>query len=245
MPKRATGTQTRVPSSCNEVVDGRLTRIRPGQGEADALAALVHGQFRGLTLNESFPCLGGTAAMRKEQYRIGVYAPLASPAAVRDCAMDLKQIVQDFPKETNPVAVLVAVFDGPVLSDEESFEKALWTQLQSMHRIDDSQPNGTASTPVVVDERDEGFVFSGRPFFVVGLHAAASRWARRFAWPTLVFNSLTHDEFLRKKGQYERMQAKIRARDVRLQGDMNPAVDLPQLAQFAGRMVEPDWQCPI
>jgi FPC/CPF motif-containing protein YcgG len=61
----------------------------------------------------------------------------------------------------------------------------------------------------------------------------------------LVFNALTHDALLRRRGQYERMQSTIRRRDVRLQGAPNPAVDRPQLAQFAGRDVERDWQCPV
>ncbi|WP_158942353.1 guanitoxin biosynthesis heme-dependent pre-guanitoxin N-hydroxylase GntA [Streptomyces sp. ERV7] len=233
-----------VGSSYNKLVDGRLTQIHPAGKDADAVAHLVHNQFRTLMLSEPYPCLGGSAAVRQGNYALGVYSSLGSAEAVARCTEDLMGFLDEHPAASHPVAALVAVFDGPVHIDEEGFERSLWAQLQGMRRLDGSRPGATVTEPVRVTEQDEGFVFSGRPFFVVGLHPAASRWARRFAWPTLVFNSLTHDEYLRRRGQYERMQTKIRERDARLQGSVNPAVDLPQVAQFSGRMVGPDWQCP-
>lgn len=233
-----------VTSSYNRLVDGRLTQARPAEQDADALAHLVHNQFRTLMLSESYPCLGGSAAVRKGNYALGVYPSLGSTEAIGHCVEDLVGFLDEHPVASHPVAAMVAVFDGPVHAEEAGFEQSLWAQLQGMRQLDGARPGSTATGPVSVTEDDEGFVFSGRPFFVVGLHPAASRWARRFAWPTLVFNSLTHDEYLRRKGQYERMQTKIRERDARLQGSVNPAVDLPQVAQFSGRMVGPDWQCP-
>jgi len=233
-----------VPSSYNRLEDGLLTQVRPAFTDADTVAHLVHSQFRALMLSESYPCLGGTAAIRKHNYALGVYPSLGSREAIGHCAEDLARFLDEHPPASQPIAALVAVFDGPVHPDEEGFERSLWAQLQGMRRLDGAGPDATVTEPVRVTEHDEGFLFSGRPFFVVGLHPAASRWARRFGWPTLVFNSLTHDEHLRRKGQYERMQSKIRERDTRLQGSVNPAVDLPQVAQFSGRMVGPDWQCP-
>ena len=47
----------------------------------------------------------------------------------------------------------------------------------------------------------------------------------------------------------EKMQAAIRARDVKLQGDINPNLadfgEATEARQYSGRAVEPDWTPPI
>ncbi len=98
--------------------------------------------------------------------------------------------------------------------------RRLWRQLQFLHDIDPEPWNPQVSS----DPADRDFAFSvgGTAYFVVGLHAQASRLARRAPFPTLVFN--LHDQFseLRQAGGYERMRDTIRARDERLQGCVNP-----------------------
>lgn len=205
--------------------------------ELDPLAVLIHGQFRGMILSDAFPCLGGCGAVRRGDYRFAVYGPLASAGAVRDCAADLARFVGECPPETHPVAAFVATFHGPLISTETEFETALWQQL---HGIDPD-----AAAPRADASEDPGFLFNGRDFFVVGLHPAASRWARRFAWPTLVFNALTHSDELRRAGKYERMQERILARDRSLQGADNPSLPYTQRSQFSGRQVDGSWRCPI
>ena len=91
--------------------------------------------------------------------------------------------------------------------------------------------------------------FGGEAFFVVGLHPNASRAARRFPRPTLVFN--LHDQFerLRAEGRYERMREKILERDVALTGSVNPMLarhgEASEARQYSGRAVGDDWQCPF
>ena len=55
-------------------------------------------------------------------------------------------------------------------------------------------------------EPDFSLSFGGRAFFVVGLHPNASRPARRFPRPSLVFNLHKQFEWLRNSGVYERMR---------------------------------------
>ena len=84
---------------------------------------------------------------------------------------------------------------------------------------------------------------------MVGLHPAASRPARRFKRPVLVFN--LHDQFerLRAEGRYERMRERIMERDKALAGSTNPMLarhgDASAARQFSGRAVEKDWRCPF
>jgi FPC/CPF motif-containing protein YcgG len=86
-------------------------------------------------------------------------------------------------------------------------------------------------------------------FFVVGLHPASSRFARRFAWPTLVFNAHHQFERLRSEGGYARMQEVIRARERKLQGTLNPNLGdfgvRSEARQYSGRPVQEGWRCPF
>ena len=104
---------------------------------------------------------------------------------------------------------------------------------------------------VSADPEDPHFSlsFGGEAFFVVGLHPRASRAARRFPRPTLVFN--LHDQFerLRVEGRYERMRERIIERDVALAGSANPMLarhgEASEARQYSGRLVDEDWQCPF
>ena len=93
------------------------------------------------------------------------------------------------------------------------------------------------------------FSFAGRACFVVGIHPASSRWTRRFAWPTLVFNAHFQFEELRTAGKYGRMQDVMRTRDRHLQGSINANLadfgDHSDARQYSGRPVEDAWQCPF
>ena len=91
--------------------------------------------------------------------------------------------------------------------------------------------------------------FGGEAFFVVGIHPNASRPARRFAKPALVFN--LHDQFerLRAEGRYEGMREKILVRDEALAGSRNPMLErhgaASEARQYSGRVVDEGWACPF
>ncbi len=90
---------------------------------------------------------------------------------------------------------------------------------------------------------------AGNAFFVVGMHPDASRAARRFAWPTLVFNAHEQFEHLREDGRYGGLQRQIRARELRLDGTLNPNLaDFgrhSEARQYSGRATEDSWRCPF
>lgn len=210
----------------------------------DALWTTAHDTFRAMMLGGSHPCLGGAAAIRRGYYRLGCYGELSSRQAVEESARDLSEFLRMATESERPVSVHVAVFRGPEGLTEEEFERSLWEHLRGMRRtdvgVDGSAPKGRLDF-----EADPGFVFADRNLFVVGLHPGASRKARHFPWPTLVFNALSHGDPLRDTDQYDRITEKIRARDVRLQGSLNPSIFQLRVAQFSGREVGPDWTCPV
>lgn len=122
-------------------------------------------------------------------------------------------------------------------------------QLQALHRCDQRDfdwAQGVSSDPA---SSDFSFSIGGRAFFVVGLHPHASRLSRRSPAPCIAFNF--HDQFeqLRASGKYDTMQRAIRARDVALQGDVNPVLsrfgESSEARQYSGRAVGANWGCPF
>jgi FPC/CPF motif-containing protein YcgG len=77
------------------------------------------------------------------------------------------------------------------------------------------------------------------------MHAYSSRFARRFAWPTLIFNPHEQFERMRQDGTWRRMRETIRQRDVMLQGNVNPMLsdfgETSEAQQYSGRVVEKVW----
>lgn len=234
---------------------GRPAWLAPGcEPPSFALAELIHDQFRALVLHPGFSCLGAKSAFRGHGYRLGIYHELGSPrsteALMRDLAVFVAMLDQRAGDDARPqkLQTFVASFLGPVSADDAAFERLLWTQLQALH---DRDPASFWDPTVSSDPEDAHFSFSiaGRAFFVVGLHAASERWARRFAWPTLVFNPHAQFEQLRERGHFARLQRLIRAREHVLQGSINANLsdfgDRSEARQYSGRPVEDGWHCPF
>ena len=229
--------------------DGKLIYVLDPQRSPSPLIESVHDNFRAFVLDAGFPCIGARAALNSDCYRFGLYAEMNTRAATAALAHDLWEFVKERPALGTDYATFVASFIKPSVEHELEWEELLWAQLQSLHELDRKHSRWDAT--VSSDADDQGFSFSlaEQAFFVVGLHPSSSRRARRFSYPTLVFNP--HDQFerLRERGQFERMQQTIRARDYALQGSLNPNLsdfgELSEARQYSGRAVEPDWRCPF
>ena len=178
--------------------------------------------------------------MRRGDYLHRTYTALDDPSAAAECAEQLRRFLKDRPGNQYPVSVFTASFPGSLPGDEDQFEALMWEFLHEL-----SANEVPPVRPLPLDEpEDVGFVFGGRHLFVVGMHPHASRHARRFGIPTLVFNALSHVGPLRPHGRFDRMVARIRERDERLEGSINPSVEAPRSAQFSGKRVMDDGQEP-
>jgi FPC/CPF motif-containing protein YcgG len=212
-----------------------------------ALTALVHGSFRALALNEQFSCVAGRAAVRNNAYRFGLYDQLGTLDASAALACDLSRFIEDADLRNEPLRTFVASFINPVPVDEVHFEKLMWTTLQQLSDRD-SEP-WTPNSDSDPDDSHFTFSFGGIGFFIVGLHARSSRLVRRFAWSTLVFNP--HEQFdrLRQDGSFSRFREIIRAREMTLQGTVNPMLkdfgEESEARQYSGRHVGDQWKCPF
>ena len=142
------------------------------------------------------------------------------------------------------------IFDRLGNLDEHAFEEAMWARVQSLSDKDVWRGQDYDSR-VSADPGEPHFSlsFGGEAFFVVGLHPNASRPARRFARPAMIFN--LHDQFeeLRRAGKYEGMREKIMTRDEALAGSRNPMLarhgEASEARQYSGRAVGDEWRCPF
>lgn len=207
-------------------------------------------RFQQFLQSPEFPCVGAKSALAKEQMRFVIGRDIRSAwddLKILPGLLDLAQSYRD-----NPVLFqsLVVLFEEDAELDEEGFEANLWARLQSLTDKDAwlGQP---VDARVAQDPDDPHFSlsFGGEAFFVVGLHPRASRPARRFERPALVFN--LHDQFeqLRAQGRYEKLRAAIIDRDVAIAGEPNPMLarhgSVSEARQYSGRAVEEDWVCPF
>lgn len=239
----------RANSSYAAFENKKLIRVLEPDQHPSAIMELIHDSFRGLVLSSRFSCVGAKAAIHRGAYRIGVYSRMNTPEATAGLARDLFAFVQEQPQIDPYFATFIASFIEPYPVDEADFERLLWQQLQSLHDLDAPLHPWDPSVSSDPESSEFSFSFAEHAFFIVGLSPVSSRWTRRFAWPTLVFNAHSQFEHLREQGKYSSIQAAIRAREYALQGSFNSLLsdfgERSEARQYAGRSVEEGWRCPF
>jgi FPC/CPF motif-containing protein YcgG len=227
-----------------EVLEGRAADDLADAPHRDIVDAIEE-----MVAHPEYPCLGARSVFRRSAVTVVVLDALddTSPGGALDQLAELlTRYVGDVDVDGDLVS-FVACFRGPVPESEREFEALLWGALQHLHDRD-AEPwaDGVAADP---DNPHFAFSVAGTAFFVVGLHPAASRVARRAPVPTLVFNLHEQFERLRADGRYQRMRDTIRRRDTELQGSLNPMVsdhgETSEARQYAGRAVPPGWTPPF
>lgn len=197
-----------------------------------------------------FPCVGAKSALAKSQIRFVVGRDLRSAWDDLRIYPNLLDLARSYSREPTLFHSLAVLFEQDSDLDEAAFEACLWDRLASLTDKDDW--HGQPPDPRVSADPDDphfSLSFGGEAFFVVGLHPHASRPARRFERPALIFN--LHDQFeqLRASGVYDKMRSTIIARDVALAGDPNPMLarhgTISEARQYSGRAVDDDWVCPF
>jgi len=212
-------------------------------------ARVAHDAFRTFVLDDAFSCLGAKSSLRRGLYRFGAYARLDDGAVSAGLARDLYAFVGERRGFDSDFSSFAAFFREPITDGEAGFERALWGQLQRLHDLDAAvHPWDTRVSADPADPRFS-FSFAGTAFFVVGMHPHASRSARRFAWPALIFNAHEQFEHLRADGRFAGLQRQIRAREHRLDGALNPNLSEygreSEARQYSGRATGEDWACPL
>lgn len=211
--------------------------------------SLSRESFESRIREPDFPCVGAKSALANNRLVVRHARDMLSgwnDLEIHDALLEWADR-DDPPSAFRSLAV---IFEGPRDLSEAEFEKAMWQRLQSLADKDawrglpyDESVGADPTKP------DFSLSFGGQAFFVVGLHPNASRPARRFAQPILVFNLHNQFEWLRAEGRYERMREAILSRDFDLAGSINPMLarhgEDSEARQYSGRVVGEDWECPF
>ncbi len=209
---------------------------------------LAH-RFRSFITDRSFPCVGAKAALQRDGMRFIVARDFRSAWDDLRILPGLLDLAKSYRAEPELFQSLVVLFEKGAPRDERRFEQGLWTRLQSLS--DKDEWLGQRADPRVSHDPDDphfAMSFGGEAFFVVGLHPQASRPARRFDTPAMVFN--LHDQFetLRAEGRYDKLRDSIMGRDKAMAGSTNPMLadhgSVSAARQYSGRAVEKNWRCP-
>ncbi|MEW9854313.1 guanitoxin biosynthesis heme-dependent pre-guanitoxin N-hydroxylase GntA [Novosphingobium sp. M1R2S20] len=207
-------------------------------------------EFASFVREQEFPCVGAKSALAHGTLKTVVCWSIESGWDDVRIHRELLEWAFRYREEPGLFRSIAFIFASPGPLSEERFERAMWERIQSLADKDAwlKQPYDPR---VSSDPQDPHFSlsFGGEGFFVVGMHPNASRPARRFSHPVLVFN--LHDQFeqLRDQGKYETIRKTILARDEKLAGSVNPMLarhgDASEAAQYSGRLVGDGWRCPF
>jgi len=203
--------------------------------------------FRDFILENNHPCVMAQTVFTMAQVDLKTYEDLGSLDAAMMIYKDLERYIAEYDFSSNDFKTFIAVFPDSPKYSEIDFECKLWKQLQCLHEVDTKEWDPEVSA----DPEDDNFSFSiaGKAFYVVGLHPGASRTARRSPYPALTFNLHWQFEKLREMGNYENVRDRIRDRDRKLQGNINPMLEdfgkNSEAKQYSGRKVDKEWKCPF
>jgi FPC/CPF motif-containing protein YcgG len=210
----------------------------------------IPADFAAFVQSDLFPCVGAKSALVLGGLRVFEAGNFSSP----DHDGAIHHAIAEFGawalKEKTGLASFACLFrHGPKMTESE-FEAALWARAQGLHDIDAASgapwAEGVSREP---ESPDFSFSVGGVAYFVVGLHPGASRAARRFCRPALVFNPHEQFERLREDGRYYAMQSIIREREIVRHGSINPMLsdfgNGREAAQYSGRHVDDGWVCPL
>ncbi len=206
--------------------------------------------FHTFIQDSAFPCVGAKAAVSKRQMHVLLARDIRSAWNDLPIHDELHAFAVRYRAEPRLFQSLVVIFKDPVDLDEAQFERHMWARLQSLTDKDVWRGvEADARVAVAADSPHFSLSFGGEAFFAVGLHPHASREARRFRLPAIVFN--LHDQFerLRTEGLYEKLRGAILERDEALQGSLNPMLtrhgEMSEARQYSGRAVQDGWRCPL
>ena len=199
--------------------------------------------------NREFPCIAAKAALGRQQVECMVVQHMACPRDDEKILQFLYAFVDTYRQSQDLYHTAAILFKQPEFVSEENFESEMWVRLQAIADLDakshryDPRVNPDPSSPQF------SFSIHEEAFYIIGLHPQSSRIARRFKYPTLVFNPHHQFEALRQTAKYDNMKRAVRKKDVALSGSVNPMLEdfgnASEAFQYSGKAYDPNWQCPL
>jgi len=210
---------------------------------------VIIGKYKALLAAKDFPCIAARAALLKDQLTYMVAGHLACPLADNAILDFIYSFVEDYRKSSLPYHSAVVIFKHPLEIDEKVFDQFMWQRLQSLADKDSLRYHNDKRVSAEPWSAHFSFSLKEEAFFIIGMHANSSRAARRFMFPTLVFNP--HQQFteLRELNRYDKMKQVVRKRDIAFSGSINPTLEdfdeASEVYQYSGLKHDEHWKCPL
>lgn len=207
----------------------------------------IEKEFKNFIIEQKHPCVMAKTVFMMNNYHLNIYDSIHDLHTIKNLILDLENYINQYDFTSNEFQSFIAVFPKDNFKTELEFEDVLWTTLQKLYLFDDNEWDKSVSD----NPEDSNFSFSikGKAFYIVGLHKNSSRLARQSPYTALVFNLHWQFEKLREMGTYKKIKKRIRKRDKKLQGYINPVLkDFgkdSEAKQYSGRHVESNWKCPF
>ena len=212
--------------------------------QSEIIDSLIHH-----IAEREFPCIAAHESVHKNTLKCYVADHMACPKDDRAILHFMYNFIDDFRKEMKGFHSAAVIFKAPVDIDEEQFDQLLWQRLQSLSDLGAVQYDYDPRVDADVSPPNFSFSLKSEAFYIIGMHSSNARKARRFAYPTLIFNPHTQFEKLRENNQYGKMQHIVRNRDKHFSGSVNPMLadfgDVSEVFQYSGRIYSKDWECPL
>jgi uncharacterized protein len=206
-------------------------------------------EYKSFIYRKEYPCVAAKAAIQKQQVRVFVADHIACPKDDRAILSFLYNFVDEYRGSDQFFHSVAIVFREPVIQSEEEFETFLWQRLQSIANMDSQLYPYDKRVSSDTKSRDFSFSIKEEAFYIIGLHPESSRNARRFKYPTMVFNPHQQFETLRQNSQYDKMKKIVRELDTAFSGSVNPMLQdfgsSPEVIQYSGRKLDQSWECPL
>lgn len=210
-------------------------------------ALFIHTQYRNMILSPSFACPGAKTTFLQGTYRFGVFDVMGTKETAHALGSSLRRFIADRATWNTMFTGFVSCYKEPIPMSQEQFARGLWQMLQELHVNDLSEWDPLTSADP--ESPDFAFSFGGMSFFIAGMHSGSPRFTRRFAWPTLNFNAHEQFRYLRNEGIFEKFRDRVRERDTKLQGYVNPVStefgNISEAIQYTGQIQNPEWKCPF
>lgn len=198
---------------------------------------------------KGFPCIAARAALARQRVRCVVADNMACPKDDRPILQFLYRFIDDYRNTKEFYNSAAVIFGNPGNITEEEFDELLWKRLQALSNLDAANYAFDKRVSNLPSSLHFSFSLGEEAFYIIGLHSNSSRQARRFAYPTLVFNPHAQFEQLRQTGKYEIMKNVVRKRDIALSGSVNPMLEdfgiVSEVYQYSGRKYDDTWECPL
>ena len=208
----------------------------------------VANAFDSFIEEKDFPCVGAKAALAHNQISYCVAKDISTPVSDAHILKKLQAFALDC-VDTTLFRSFIVIFENSPALTEMQFEHYLWQRLQALHDKDAQQYGWDKQVSSDPESSDFSMSIGGKGFYVIGLHPGASRKARQFTRPAMVFNLHSQFELLREEGKYARLRETILKRDLKTNGSINPMLavhgESSEARQYSGRMLEKEWKCPF